>query len=397
MPEYSGTDGLVEKLGRRNAVPVVYLKGSHYDIGFDTGRLFASVIKNFLVTYENLPDFEKEYATETGRGAYDKTLANMKNRYPQYVKEIQGIADGANVPFYKLFLLHLDDIIGTINDPKLPRADAGGCSSIGINTPDASVLGHNEDAFSATLNHWYIVSAHVIPSPEEIQYGAVEERFASLCYAGQLPGYTMGHNENGLVFSINTLSALHLKPGGTPRTFITRALLAAKSFAEAEKILRDEGLGAANGFSINMIWSDAWGARQLYNVEVAPEKTDKSARSALNVHKYDKDSLVHCNIYQRLNVTEVIGPIIDSSVARLSAINHHKPPTNRRDVAAILSDTSGKTFTVWQGRPDTIIKTITTGIFDLDKRSWSIYIDQANNSEPVAVLPLRFTQLNELF
>ncbi|KAI8431266.1 hypothetical protein MSG28_001292 [Choristoneura fumiferana] len=163
MPEYSGTDGLVEKLGRRNAVPVVYLKGSHYDIGFDTGRLFASVIKNFLVTYENLPDFEKEYATETGRGAYDKTLANMKNRYPQYVKEIQGIADGANVPFYK----------------------------------------------------------------------AVEERFASLCYAGQLPGYTMGHNENA-------------------RTFITRALLAAKSFAEAEKILRDEGLGAANGKTESM-------------------------------------------------------------------------------------------------------------------------------------------------
>lgn len=34
-----------------------------------------------------------------------------------------------------------------------------------------------------------------------------EEKFISLCYAGHLPGYTMGNNHHGLVYSINTLSA----------------------------------------------------------------------------------------------------------------------------------------------------------------------------------------------
>lgn len=77
------------------------------------------------------------------------------------------------------------------------------------------------------------------------------------------------------------------------RTFITRALLAAKNFYDAERILRDEGLGIGNGFSVNMLWTEAWGGRQLYNVEVAPDL--KSDRSILNVYKYDKEPLVHCN------------------------------------------------------------------------------------------------------
>lgn len=42
-----------------------------------------------------------------------------------------------------------------------------------------------------------------------------EEKFTSLCYAGHLPGYTMGFNHHGLVYSINTLSARYLQSGKT--------------------------------------------------------------------------------------------------------------------------------------------------------------------------------------
>lgn len=59
------------------------------------------------------------------------------------------------------------------------------------------------------MNHWYIVDVHVI------EKGYREEKFTSLCYAGFLPGYTMGYNHHGLVYSINTLSAAALRPGKT--------------------------------------------------------------------------------------------------------------------------------------------------------------------------------------
>ncbi|XP_028033174.1 uncharacterized protein LOC114245264 isoform X1 [Bombyx mandarina] len=379
------------QLGRRHAVPVIYVRGSHYEVGFDVGRTFSSVIKSFISNYANLRDFEREYKTDTGRDAYDKTLANMEKRFPYYVKEIRGVADGANVPFYQLFLLQMDDLIGTINDNHVPRNDTGGCSSVAFKNPQHTILGHTEDAFTETLNHFYIMSAHIIPTPEDREHGAVEERFSSLCYAGHMPGYTMGYNENGMVFSINTLSPLLLKPGNTPRTFITRKLLSAKSFPDAERILRDEGLGIGNGFSVNMIWTDTWGDTKLYNVEVAPDL--KGDRSLVHVQKYDQDTLVHCNIYNRINVIEVIGEIVGSSKSRLKAIHAHAAPKTRGDIAEILSDVTGKDFQVFSMQKDAIIKTIAAGIFDVEKRTWSIYIDKPSISEPVAVLPIRFSEL----
>lgn len=82
----------------------------------------------------------------------------------------------------------------------------------------------------------------------------------------------MGYNHHGLVYSINTLSANRLNAGKTrelirncklivfyinnivfvARHFITRALLSAPNFEQAQKILRDTGVGAADGCSINM-------------------------------------------------------------------------------------------------------------------------------------------------
>ncbi|KAJ0183947.1 hypothetical protein K1T71_000370 [Dendrolimus kikuchii] len=394
MRELNGGVFGAKQISRRKAVPVIYVRGSHYEVGYDVGRSMGSLIQDLLSKFDVLKDLEKEYKTEAGQKAYDKTLANMKKRFPYYLKEMQGVADGASVPFYQLFLLQMDDIMGNINDNHVPRNDTGGCSSIAINNHVHTILGHTEDAFADTLNHFYIMSAHIIPTPEDREHGATEERFASLCYAGHLPGYTMGYNENGLVFSINTLSPLNLKPGKTPRTFITRKLLSAQNYNEAEKIILDEGLGIGNGFSVNMIWSDNWGRRQLFNVEVSPNLT--ADRSTVTVQKYDKDPLVHCNIYQHTNVTEVTGMIVDSSKARLKAIHAHPPPKNRRDIASIISDTTGEEYPVFSQEENAVIKTIAAGIFDLDKRTWSIYIEKPESSEPITVLPIRFSILENI-
>lgn len=78
------------------------------------------------------------------------------------------------------------------------------------------------------------------------------------------------------------------------RTFLTRAMLAAENKEHAEKILIDSGLGAANGFSVNMIWTDINGERRLYNVEIAPDL--KADRSIINVQKFgESEPSIHCN------------------------------------------------------------------------------------------------------
>jgi len=69
------------------------------------------------------------------------------------------------------------------------------------------LLGHTEDAMSETVNNYYIVAAHVVPDESEMGgiFPAREEKFEALAYAGHLPGYASGHNQYGLVYSINTI------------------------------------------------------------------------------------------------------------------------------------------------------------------------------------------------
>ncbi|KAG8227770.1 hypothetical protein J437_LFUL005777, partial [Ladona fulva] len=113
-----------------------------------------------------------------------------------------------------MFLLHMDDILPN-SLGKRSSDNTSGCSSICINYPDNEILGHNEDALPEVLNHWYLVSAHIISEEPEGRWKVTEEKFTSLCYAGHLPGFTMSYNHHGFVYSINIVSANRLHSGKT--------------------------------------------------------------------------------------------------------------------------------------------------------------------------------------
>ncbi|XP_071653594.1 beta-alanyl-dopamine/carcinine hydrolase [Temnothorax longispinosus] len=281
-------------IGRRNVVPVIHVRGTHYEIGFDIGRTFAKIIQDFVDVYPPLNEiYLPLFVTEQGKKVYNETLDAVKKQFPQYLREIEGTADGANVPFHKLFLMHLDDIISNVTGMQ-GNALPVGCSTIICNQSGHEILGHNEDAVSDTLNHWYLVSAHVIEA------GYKEEKFTSLSYAGFLPGYTMGYNHHGLVYSINTLSAAVLQSGKTPRYFLTRALLGVENFVQAQQTLRNEGYGAAEGFSVNMTFLAQEGDRMFHNAEVGPAEVgaNRSQLSILTVSPGENTS--HCNKYMML-------------------------------------------------------------------------------------------------
>lgn len=45
----------------------------------------------------------KNYATDRGRRLYDETLRLCESKFPLYVEELKGLADGADVPFHKVY------------------------------------------------------------------------------------------------------------------------------------------------------------------------------------------------------------------------------------------------------------------------------------------------------
>ncbi|XP_011874667.1 PREDICTED: uncharacterized protein LOC105565793 isoform X2 [Vollenhovia emeryi] len=369
--------------GRRN-VPIIHVRGTHYEIGFDIGHTFAKMIQDFVDVHPSLNEvYLPLFATEQGKKIYNETLDTVKKQFPQYLKEIEGTADGANVPFYKLFLMHLDDIITNVTGKQRNELPVG-CSTIICNQPGHEILGHNEDAFRDTLNHWYLVSAHVIET------GYREEKFTSLSYAGFLPGYTMGYNHHGFVYSTNTLCAAVLRSGKTPRSFLTRALLGVENFVQAQQTLRNEGCGAADGFSVNMTFLAQEGDRMFHNAEVGPVELD-SNRSRLNILTVSPGvNTSHCNTYLRLKVAEVDESILEGSIRRMEAISKHPPVKCRQDVIDILSDQTGENYRIYREfGGDEKVKTIATGIFDCIERTWSIYTDIPQVNEPILIIPMQ--------
>ncbi|KAI5729384.1 hypothetical protein M8J76_001962 [Diaphorina citri] len=364
---------VVEKIGRRNCIPILYTRGTHYEVGFDVGRTFSGIIKSFLETSGPLNDtYLPLYETDAGRRVYDATLASVRENFPQYVEEIEGTADGAKVPFHK----------GTV-----------GCSSVCCNQKNEVVLGHTEDALSEVLNHIYFVSAHIISDKPRGRWAIKEEKFTSLCYAGHLPGFTMSYNNHGLVYSINVVSAKTLSAGKTPRFFLTRALLGTRNLEEAQSVLRDRGVGAADGFSVNMTFLNQEGNRLFHNAEVGPNQ-EGNPESAVNILTCSQgEFLFHCNKYLRLDVPEVIGMMIDSSDRRQEVMDKLGAVKSKRDVISLLGDqTGGKpndgAHPIFRDEEDGRVKTVAVGIFDLEAKTWSIYTDNPKKSDPIVVLPL---------
>uniref|UniRef100_A0A182IPH6 Peptidase C45 hydrolase domain-containing protein n=1 Tax=Anopheles atroparvus TaxID=41427 RepID=A0A182IPH6_ANOAO len=373
---------LITNIPRRQSIPILYTRGTHYDVGYDVGRTFASTIKNFLQLSGPLNDtYLPLYHTDEGRNIYNATLESVKQSFPQYVRELEGTADGAQVEFHKLFLLHLDEIMPVATEGQNSINQPIGCSTICVNEPGC-------DALSEVLNHYYFVSAHIISDSPQGKYNVTEERFTSLCYAGHLPGYTMNYNHHGLIFSINTISARTLISGKTPRHFITRALLSAENFIQAQQILRDNGVGAADGCSVNMTFLKQEGDRLFHNAEMGPAIAGD--QSQLNIFTASPGEwIIHANKYLRLPVPEVTGLIIDSSVERMKTFGSFQAPRSVQDVIKMLGDTSAQEHKVFrENGPKDVIKTVCVGIFDCVRRTWTLYSDNPKFNAPLVVLPL---------
>nr|CAH0106005.1 unnamed protein product [Daphnia galeata] len=360
-------------------LPVIYVRGTFYQVGYDVGHTFKHQIEELVRDSTFLNDeLLPAYNTEAGQKIYDDTLARMKTKFPHYVKELQGISDGSQVPFYKLMLLHIDSMILEASSSQL---SGNGCSSVMCNHENV-VLGHTEDAFAVAFNHLYIVHADIT---EEC---GRHERFSSLCYAGHLPGFCMNINEHGLVYTINIIEPVRVHNNKTPRHFLTRAMLSARNLVEAQAILRDRGSGSSHGFCVNMSFMKQEGPILFHSAEVGPAENNESQLSILTISP--GESHVHCNKYLRLKINED-----DNGLAVLSSNGRHRVmenlglPTTIGEVIDMLSNDDDKDYPIYRrGTEKDIVLTIATGIFDFNRREWRLYVDNAKNSTPIAVFSM---------
>ncbi|XP_077993557.1 beta-alanyl-dopamine/carcinine hydrolase-like [Glandiceps talaboti] len=367
------------------SLPTIYTKGTHYEVGHDIGSTFKARIQEYRSRSAELENILKPYYnSQKGREVYNSFLSVTNATFPQFIDELQGIADGAEVPFYETFLFEIRSEIKLL----LHKLTDSSCTDIALNYVDQktqeqwSIQAHNEDADPLIADYGYLVDAHIVDPDGHYP----EERFTSFTYPGYLPGNAFGFNSAGMVLTMNAVFPKEVETTMIPRYITNRKLLGAQSVAEVFQIL--DKYNSASGFSLNFGSSTKIpGNQMLYNVEVGPGSKQYSNMTVALANNKDDGHYYHYNMYEHLNISQ----FNDTSTQHRSARASKLPvPGNVKGIFNILGDTADPDYPIYRnGKGKDRAATIATAVFDLINGTMSVYVDNPKTSEgPVVVFPL---------
>jgi isopenicillin-N N-acyltransferase-like protein len=248
-------------------IPIIKVKGSHRDIGRQIGEGFREQIQHHLqntrelinTTYESL-ELDWDGAKMQAR----KYIPFAQERYPEYVDELYGLSEGANVDF---------DDVGVVNALEAVTMDAlhlSKCTSMALSetkTADGHVLiAHNEDWIPEDEPDVFLIHAE----PDE------DPPFLAMTYGALLPN--IGFNAYGIAQCCDSVYPNDSRIG-IPRLVVSRAALAAKTPSEA--IRRTLIPRRAAGYNHLL----AHESGEIYSVEVSSRKfAILSAQDGYMVH-----------------------------------------------------------------------------------------------------------------
>lgn len=234
--------------------PLIEVSGTHREMGQQIGEAARKQVKNSVANARILIDAAYNSLELTWEGAKiqsRKYLPFAEERYPQYVDEIRGIAEGANVPFDDVVVLNAMEAV-TMDALHLTR-----CTSMAVNeerTADGHVLAaHNEDWIPEDEGDVLVISA----KPDK------EPPFLAMTYGGLLPN--VGFNAYGIAQLIDSVYPSDSRIG-IPRLVVARAVLSSHRISGA--IGRTLVKHRAAGYNHLLIHESG----EMYSVEVSARK-----------------------------------------------------------------------------------------------------------------------------
>lgn len=259
--------------------PLVEVYGTHREMGCQIGEAQRQQVQHSIENAHLLIEQSYSMLELTWEGATiqsRKYLPFAEERYPQYVDEMRGIADGANVTFGDVMTLNAIEAV-TMDALHLTR-----CTSFAVNeerTADGHVLAaHNEDWIPEDENDIYVISA----KPRE------EPPFLAMTYGGLLAN--VGFNAYGIAQLIDSVYPNDSRIG-IPRLVVSRAVLASKRLSGA--IGRTLITHRAAGYNHLLVHDSG----EIYSVEVSSRKFDI-------LHGTD-GYMVHTNHYLSQTMKEI--------------------------------------------------------------------------------------------
>ena len=201
--------------------PLVEVSGTHREMGRQVGEARREQVQHSIQNAHALIDQSYGMLELTWEGAQiqaRKYLPFAEERYSQFVDEMRGIAEGANVLFDDIVALNAMEAV-TTDALHLTR-----CTSFAVNeqqTADGHVLvAHNEDWVPEDEYDVYVISA----KPQD------EPPFLAMTYGGLLPN--VGFNAYGIAQLIDSVYPNDSRIG-IPRLVVSRAVLASRRLSGA--------------------------------------------------------------------------------------------------------------------------------------------------------------------
>ncbi len=235
-------------------IPMVTVRGNHREIGQQIGESCREQVRHSIYNARALltsayDDLQLDWAGAEIQAR--KYIPFAQERYPQYVEEIIGMAEGAGVKFDDLAVVNAMEAV-TMDALHLTK-----CTSMAVNeqhTADEHVLiGHNEDWLPEEEPDVYLVHATPIDEPP----------FLAMTYGGLLPN--IGFNAAGISQCCDTVYPNDSRIG-IPRVIVSRAVLGAQSLGEAMRSMLVPHRAA--GYNHLLVHESG----EMYNVEVSAKR-----------------------------------------------------------------------------------------------------------------------------
>ncbi len=234
-----------------NPPPLVRISGTHHEMGRQIGEACRKQVQHSLESVRKLLADAYEHLELTWEGAQiqaSKYIPFALDRYPQYVDELRGIAEGANVSFEDVVVVNVMEAL-TDDALQLTR-----CTSFAVNddyTANGHVLlAHNEDWVPEDEDDVYIIHA----APQH------ECPFLAMTYGCLLPN--IGFNAYGIAQLCDSVFPNNSRIG-IPRVMVSRAVLASETPDSAIQSV----LLAQRAAGYNHLLAHESG--ELYSVEVS--------------------------------------------------------------------------------------------------------------------------------
>ena len=329
--------------------------GDPYSIGHTIGKAIAETVHAVTVHVPELAEAELKWQ---GADYLQKLMDAARQSFPEYVRELEGMAEGMDIPFERAFLWNCRGDLSWPDDisPALAADLSEGCTSLIIPGADQkpNVISHNEDGNPEFHGSCFWVKVQPDTGPG----------FESFLYPGMIPGHTMGFNDAGIVQAINNIRVHDLKPG-IPRHFITRAILSCKTMDEALNLLNRKD--RASGFHHNL-----GSAKEELMCSV------EAPASNCHVKKVKTTISAHANHLISDDLRHMPQSITSSSTVRQNRADEllKQEALANEDPTAILFDRKpgSEILRAPTSEDDDYGKTLATGIFEMTKQNISVVV-----------------------